>query len=101
MADLMFRSARDLAADVREGTVSARDLVDASLARIDARNGDLNAFVDVFADEARAAADAIAAGDARPFAGVPIAIKNNRPVAGHRLTYGADFLGDYTPDYDH
>ncbi|MEP6954998.1 MAG: amidase [Solirubrobacteraceae bacterium] len=101
MADLMDRSALDLAAGVKDGSHSARELVDASLERIEARNGDLNAFVDVFADEARAAADAIEPGDGRPFAGVPIAIKNNRPVAGHRLTYGADFLGDYTPDYDH
>ena len=101
MADLMDRSALDLAAGVKDGSHSAREIVDACLERIDRRNGDLNAFVDVFADEARAAADAIDPGDERPFAGVPIAIKNNRPVAGHRLTYGADFLGDYTPDYDH
>src|SRR5881227_3137589 len=101
MADHMDRPALDLAADVRAGKVSARDLVDASLARIEERNGDLNAFVDVFADEAREQADAIRPGDERPFAGVPIAIKNNRPVAGHRLTYGADFLGDYVSEYDH
>ncbi|MGZ4268881.1 MAG: amidase [Solirubrobacteraceae bacterium] len=101
MADLMFRSALELAAGVKDGSHTARELVDASLERIEALDGDLNAFIDVFADEARAAADAIAADDPRPFAGVPIAIKNNRPVAGHRLTFGADFLGDYTPDYDH
>ena len=38
----------------------------------------LNAFVDVDHEGARAAAAAIAPGDERPFAGVPIAIKNNR-----------------------
>ena len=32
---------------------------------------------------------------------MPIAIKNNRPIAGRRLTFAADFMGDYTPDYDH
>ncbi len=101
MADLMSRSALDLAAGVRAGTVSARELVDASLSRIEALDGELNAFVDVFGDEARSEADAIAPGDERPFAGVPIAIKNNRPVKGRRLTYGADFLGDHVADYDH
>ena len=48
-----------------------------SLDRIEALNPQLNAFVDVFADEALAAADAVKPGDERPLAGVPIAIKNN------------------------
>src|SRR6476620_9133996 len=99
--DVLFRSAIDLAADIRDGTLSSRELVDASLARIEELDGDLNAFVDVFADDARAEADAISSGDERPFAGVPIAIKNKRPIAGRRLTYAAEFMGDYTPGYDH
>src|ERR687890_2151346 len=103
MADsaLMFRPALELAALVRSGELSARDLVAASLERIDALNPELNAFVDVFHDEALAAAAAVHAGDERPFAGVPVAIKNNRAVAGHRLTYGADFMGDWPAPYDH
>ena len=40
-------------------------------------------------------------GDERPFAGVPIAIKNNRAIAGRRLTYGAEFIGDWIAPYDH
>ena len=83
------------------GEVSARELVGASLERIDALNPELNAFVDVFHDEALAAAEAIHPGDQRPFAGVPIAIKNNRALAGHRLTYCADFMGDWEAPYDH
>ena len=58
--DLLFRGALDLAGLVRAGEVSARDLVEASLARIDALNPGLNAFVDVFEDEALAAAAASA-----------------------------------------
>ena len=46
----------------------------------------LGAFVQVDHDGALAAADAIGRGDPRPFAGVPIAIKNNRAVSGLRLT---------------
>ena len=70
---LLHRPALDLAALVRAGEVSARELVGASLERIDALNPELNAFVDVFHDEALAAAEAIHPGDQRPFAGVPIA----------------------------
>ena len=100
-ADPMFRPVHELAALVRDGELSARELVDASLARIDERNPAINAFVDVDHEGARAAADAIGPGDERPFAGVPIAIKNNRAVAGMRLTLAAEFMGDFTPDYDH
>jgi amidase len=99
--DLLFRPALELAGLVRSGELSARELVEASLARIDALNPELNAFVDVFHDEALAAASAVHPGDERPFAGVPVAIKNNRAVAGHRLTYGADFMGDWIAPYDH
>ena len=100
-ADLLFRPALELAALVRAGELSAHELVAASLERIDALNPELNAFVDVFHDEALAAARAIRPGDERPFAGVPVAIKNNRALAGHRVTHGAGFMGDWIAPYDH
>ena len=99
--DLLFRPAHELADLVRGGQVSARELVDASLARIEALDGRVNAFVHVDAGGARAAADAIGPGDRRPYAGVPVAIKNNRAVAGFPLTLGAEFTGDLTAGHDH
>src|ERR671922_2391816 len=99
--DLLFRPALELAGLVRAGEVSARNLVEASLGRIDLLNPGLNAFVDVFHDEALAAADAIGPGDERPFAGVPIAVKNNRAIQGKRLTYCSEFMGDWPAPYDH
>jgi amidase len=99
--DLMFHSAIELAGMVRAGEVSARELVQCSLDRIEELNPTLNAFVQVDADGALAAADEVKPGDQRPFAGVPIAIKNNRPVKGLRLTYGCSLMADYVPDYDH
>jgi amidase len=99
--DLLFRPVTELADLVRSGEVSARELVQTSLDRIEELNPKLNAFVDVDAEGALAAADGVSSGDERPFAGVPIAIKNNRPVAGMRLTLGAEFAGDFTPDFDH
>ncbi len=100
-ADLMFRPVTELADLVRGGRLSARELVDASLERIDALQPAVNAFVDVDHEGARAAADAIGPGDARPFAGVPIAIKNNRAVRGMRLTLGAELTGDRRAPHDH
>jgi amidase len=99
--DLLFRPATELADLVRKGELSARELVDASLARIDAVDGRVNAFTLVDADGARAAADQIGPGDERPFAGVPIGIKDlAAPVAGLVMSDGSELYGDYTPDYD-
>jgi amidase len=100
-ADLMFRPVGELAARVRSGELAARELVDVSLERIDALQPAVNAFVDVDVESARAAAAAVAPGDERPFAGVPIAIKNNRAVGGMRLTIGADLMGDFVTPHDH
>src|SRR4051794_17261564 len=99
--DLLFRPALELAGLVRSGELAARDLVPASLERIDALNPELNAFVDDFHDEALAAAGAVHPGDERPFAGVPIAVKNNRAIAGKRLSFCSDFAGDWVAPYDH
>src|ERR1700712_13881 len=70
-ADLLFRPVHELAALVRSGELTARELVQASLDRIAELDPSLNAFVDVFAEEALAEADKISADDPRPFAGVP------------------------------
>jgi amidase len=100
-SDLMFRPASELAGMVRAGEVSSRELVEISLERIEELNPQLNAFVDVDAERALAVADEVQPGDERPFAGVPIAIKNNRPVNGLRLTYGCSLMKDFVADYDH
>ncbi len=56
-SDLMFRPASELAEMVRSGEVSARELVEISLERIEELNPQLNAFVEVDAERALAAAD--------------------------------------------
>jgi amidase len=99
--DLMYRSASELAAMVRAGEVSARELVECSLQRIEELDPTLNAFVEVDAERALAAAEEVAPGDARPFAGVPTAIKNLRAVSGLRYTYGCPLMRDHVARYDH
>jgi amidase len=100
-SELMFRPVNELAGMVRSGEVSARELVEISLGRIEELNPQLNAFVEIDAERALAAADEVSPGDQRPFAGVPIAIKNNRAVNGLRLTYGCSLMKDFTADHDH
>jgi amidase len=101
VTDLLFRPATELAQLVRSGQVSARELVEASLAQIEEVDGRVNAFTLVDAEGALAAADKISSGDQRPFAGVPIGIKDlTAPVAGLVMSQGSELFGDYTPDYD-
>ncbi len=99
MSDLLFRPIHELAALVRSGELSARELVGASLERIDALDGEINAFTHVDHEGALATAEQIGRDDPRPFAGVPIAIKDNRPVAGMPLTLGSKLM-DLTPPFD-
>jgi amidase len=100
VSELLQRSARELAALIRDGELTARELVQASLDRIEAVNPAINAFTHVDADSALATADAVGPGDSRPFAGVPIAIKDNRPVAGMPITMCSDLFGRQVADHD-
>jgi amidase len=100
-SDLMFRSASELAEMVRAGELSARELVQCSLERIEELDPVINAFVEVTPERALAAAEEVEPGDRRPFAGVPIAIKNLRAASGLRFTYGCSLMRDFVASYDH
>jgi len=100
VSDLLTRPALELASLVRSGELSARELVSASLRRIDELQPVVNAFTFVDHEGALAAADAVVPGDERPFAGVPIAVKDNRAVAGMPLTMCSDLFGDFVPGHD-
>jgi amidase len=100
MPTLPQRSATQLAALIRAGELTAREVVEASLSRIEAVDPQVNAFTHVAADSALAEADAIGPGDGRPFAGVPIAIKDNRPVTGMPITMGSDLFDGRVADHD-
>ncbi len=89
-------SALDVASAIRTMDVSPLEVLDATLARIDARNPALNAVIWRNDAEARAEAkvlgDRIAAGtdDLPPFAGVPLPIKDLLTVTGQPVTYGSE-----------
>jgi amidase len=100
VSGLLQRSAVQLAALVRAGEVSPRELAEASLRRIDELQPRVNAFTHVAHDAALAEAETIPPGDPRPFAGVPIAVKDNRAVTRMPLTMGSDLFGEFVPDHD-
>ena len=99
-ADLLSRPLPELAELVRAGEVSSRELVEASLGRIEALDPQVNAFTTLDAERALATADAIGPGDDRPYAGVPIATKDLFPVGGVPLSMGSDLFADFTPQHD-
>jgi amidase len=94
-----FTSAAELAALVRTGSASARELVEAALRRIEALEPQLNAFIELDGERALAAADALQPGPERPFAGVPIAIKGNVPVEGLCMNFASKFLAGHHADH--
>ncbi|MFY0409377.1 amidase family protein [Solicola sp. PLA-1-18] len=92
VSDLVAAGPARQVAALDAGEVSARELVDATLARIAERDPSWNAFVDVDPADARAAADAVdtrrAAGARGPLLGVPVAVKDDTDVAGWRTGLG-------------
>jgi amidase len=95
LTDLAFAGAAEQARLIREGQVSSRELVEATLARIDRLNPQLNAYRVVLAERALIEADQAdarrAAGASvaeRPLLGVPVAIKDDVDVAGEPTAWG-------------
>ena len=90
---------------LRSGEVSARELTDRHLSRIEAVDGTVNAYLEVTAERARADADRIdalrAAGEPLPpLAGVPLAIKDNLCTRGVRTTCSSRMLETFVPPYE-
>lgn len=92
-----------LAADLAAGRTTSRALVEEALTRIaDPAGEGKRAFIKVYGDTARAAADAQdklrAAGYvASPLAGIPVSIKDLFDVAGERTLAGSKALDDAPP----
>jgi amidase len=100
--DLCTRPATELAAMLRARDVSARELLDAHLDRIERLNPDVNAIVTLDPEGARAAADAadaaLAAGEeVGPLHGLPVAHKDTHATGGMRTTWGSPLHADTVP----
>jgi amidase len=104
-ADLCSAGAVELAAAMRAGAVSAREVTEAHLTRIDAVNGVVNAIVTLCPESARAraaAADrALSRGESLgALHGLPMAHKDLEDTAGVRTTYGSLLFADHIPTQD-
>jgi aspartyl-tRNA(Asn)/glutamyl-tRNA(Gln) amidotransferase subunit A len=103
--DDAFQSAHEIAHQVRRRTRSAEEVVRAALARIEALDGEVNAFCALRAAEAvadaRALDERIGRGeDPGALAGVPFGVKDEQDVAGLATTFGSVPMRDFVPERD-
>ena len=104
--ELCFAPAAELAARIRGRDLSPVEVVEAFLNRIEARDGEINAYVCVLGEEARERAREAeraltlgAGATLGPLYGVPVAIKDLFDYkAGIRNTFGSKPLKDYVPN---
>lgn len=101
MSDLLRKPALEIAAGIRAGDYTSREVTELALGQIEALDPEINAFTMTDAERALATADAVEAGDTRPFAGVPTAIKDiGAMVEGLPFTCGSEIFGDFVAPFD-
>jgi Asp-tRNA(Asn)/Glu-tRNA(Gln) amidotransferase A subunit family amidase len=103
--ELAFTPAVDLARLIAARTLSPVELVSNSLSRIGDVNPRLNCFCFVWeeaaVEAAHVAAQAVARGETLgPLHGVPVALKDTTPTAGHRTTLGSYTHEQWIPERD-
>ena len=96
-----FQTAREIRDAVHARKVSAVEVCNNALARIEAHNSRLNAFLTVAGERALDRAHAIDRDHhAGPLAGVPIALKDNIMTRGVETTAASKMLRSFVPPYD-
>jgi amidase len=97
-------SATELADAIAARKLSALEATEEAIARIEARDGAINAVVvrdfDRARDQARAADAALARGERRPLLGVPMTVKESHNVAGLPTTWGIPEAKDWIAPAD-
>ncbi len=100
LKDLTIKEARR-ALDAKE--FSAVDLAQAYLDEIKKKNGELNAYLEIYDDvieQAKRADEMISHGEAVALTGIPLAIKDNILIKGKRATSASKILENYIASYD-
>ena len=105
MSDIIYSSAKAIAAAIREKEVSAVEVAQAHLDRIGEVNDDLNAVVHLCGeralDEAREADAMLARGESKgPLHGVPMTLKDSLDTEGVVTTGGTTGRRDFVPEQD-
>lgn len=102
--DIMSMTAVELGKKIKAKEVSVVEATKAALARIEALESDINAFVSYDAESAIKQAEEIQAkidkGELTgPLAGVPVAIKDNMCTAGTKTTCSSHILDNFVPTF--
>jgi len=105
MDDVLQLTLTELTERLRARRVSPVEVMEATLARIDATNADLNAVVAMYDREslleaARAAEERIVRGEARPLEGVPLGVKDLEDAAGLVTSQGSLLYRDRVAERD-
>ncbi|WP_292934131.1 amidase [Noviherbaspirillum sp.] len=100
--DICYLSATDMAAEIRAGHLSAREVMQAHLARIGSINPKVNAIVTLHAEQALSGAAAADEAQARgeplgPLHGLPVAHKDLLLTKGMRTTFGSKVHENLVP----
>jgi amidase len=105
LSDLHYATLTDVCARMKSGELSARQVTETMLERIEAVDGELKSYVKVLPDQARATADRLDKDriDGKPLGalhGVPIALKDLLYTRGIATASGTMVMQDYIPDED-
>jgi len=99
-----YRTTKELVDALRARKISAIELVEQTIARIEALDQRINSVVVRDFDRARAAAKiadaALARGERRPLLGIPMVVKESFNVAGLPTTWGLPPAANWTPTED-
>jgi aspartyl-tRNA(Asn)/glutamyl-tRNA(Gln) amidotransferase subunit A len=93
----------EAAEDLRSKTISARELSDAYVKRIEERNPEVGAYLEVFDDvkaQAEIADQKIARGEGTALTGIPLGIKDNILIEGKSVSAASKMLQGYRATYD-
>src|SRR5438132_13366765 len=100
---MFSKSAAEIARAVRAREASSAEIVEEAIARVEAREPVVGAFLtktfDLARETARRVDARVAAGEDLPLAGVPLGIKDNLCVEGTRTTCASKILGDWVAPY--
>jgi aspartyl-tRNA(Asn)/glutamyl-tRNA(Gln) amidotransferase subunit A len=88
---------------LRKKEITSVELANLCLKNIEEKNKDLNIFLEVFDDvleQAKKADEMISKGEGNEMTGIPIAIKDNILIQGHKVSAGSKMLENYVATYD-
>jgi amidase len=105
-SDICFMSAKQMADFIRQGRLSAREVLQAHLKQINRVNPKVNAIVTLVPED-QVMAQALAADEAMakrglkgPLHGLPVGVNDLHPTKGIRTTFGSPLHKDDVPDFD-